>query len=385
MDAPDSPPAVETLTRRMARLWLVDVPGRLHRLLPGLAFSFLDGAWTAARPSVAAFAPLAGFLVGLLAPFAWPGLEVVYTESLVLMALVIAGAILSGPVGVMLWAGYAVGDLLFGTVPTGGSPLWLRQASRLVPLVLLVVPAIVLPTVAQKLIWPMPLRWLTNRSARVGARAILYAATCGLLVFTWAQAMIVLVRPVFGWVRGNPTVEAIFQVQVRWPWLVGVAIAAALVRVLAEHALLRESPRAQAAIEVTRQLRARLRPRTSLWQRVPAPVRVILVTAFMMVVLAGIYERWFDALAVVAVVAPLEAWRNGLVGPRGNRWASVLAGWPLLVRFLALVGVGYLVSYWVAAVLYDTGSFRLVLAGALLTVIATYLLFPSTTREELAA
>jgi hypothetical protein len=379
---PVSPaPRVQRSIGALGRFWLVEVPRRTHRFSPRLAFTFLDGAWTARWPAVAGFAPVAAFLVGFLAPLAWPGLEVVYTESLSLMAVVIAGAILSGPVGVMLWVGYAFGDLMFGESARAASPL-IRLASRLVPLVLLAVPAIVIPAVSQMLVWPLRFRWLSNRMARVWARALLYAAACGVLVFTWAQAMIVLVRPIFGWVGANSTFEAIFPVQVRWPSLVGVAVAAALARVLAQQAVLRHDARAEAVIELAQQLRARMIPRQGLWERVPAPAQVVAVTVLAMVTLSGIYERWFDALAVAAVVAPLEAWRNGLFGDLAGLWGSISRRWPLLVRFLTLVAVSYLAAYWTAAVLYRTQSFRLVLAGALVAVIATYLLLPPAQSER---
>lgn len=371
------------VVQKLGRLWLVDLPKRLYRFFPSMSLAFLDGSWTGAWPRVAAFAPVGALLVGLLAPLAWPGLEVVYTESLSLMTLVIAGAILSGPVGVMLWLGYAFGDLMFGDLPSYAFDVFplLRLASRLVPLILLAMLAIVIPAVAQKVVWRLRFSRIPNRKARIWARGILLAGSCGLLVFTWAQAMVVLVNPVFRWVGDEPTVEAIFPVQVRWPFLVGVAFAAALGRVWAEDIALGSHHRAQAVAEAVRQLRAQGTHRLGIWARFPSWVPVSAVTVLIVLTLSGIYERWIDALAVAVVVALLEAWRRGLFGNQVERWGGIVQRWPLVIRFLALVVVSYLVAYLVAAIFYSTGSFRLVLVGALLALIATYVFLPQPAEK----
>lgn len=96
----------------LGRLWSVQVPGWLDPWAPQLADAFADGAWTAGWRALAAVAPLAGWALGFLFPLLWPGMKDIYSESLFFMAVVICGAILSGPVGVMLLLGYIVGDFL---------------------------------------------------------------------------------------------------------------------------------------------------------------------------------------------------------------------------------------------------------------------------------
>src|SRR5439155_22699867 len=80
--------------------------------LPPPADALADGAWTAAWPGVAAVTPLVALALGFLAPLLLPGLLDVYTESLPFMLLLVAAAILSGPAGLGLLLGYAVGMLL---------------------------------------------------------------------------------------------------------------------------------------------------------------------------------------------------------------------------------------------------------------------------------
>src|SRR4051812_38955148 len=95
---------------RLAGFWSVRAPAWLDNWFPQVAKATADGSWTAAWKPVAAYLPLAAFVLGLLCRFIFPSIYVVYSESLIFMALVIGGAILSGPVGVMLLLGYIVED-----------------------------------------------------------------------------------------------------------------------------------------------------------------------------------------------------------------------------------------------------------------------------------
>lgn len=372
--------STEGLTVRLAKLWSLTIPGRLAKRAPTLADSFRDGAWTAAWPPVAAFAPLAGLILGFLAALV---LDVSYTESLAFMMLVIAGAIMSGPVGVMLLAGYAVGNLLLKEGYYSSSsysdflPRFLTAwGGKLIVLALLAFPAVLLPPLARRMVWPVAGRAAPGN--RLAVRAALYAAVVGVLVFLWAQAMVVLVRPVFVLPSsgGQPTPEAIEPVQNLWPWLVAVGVVAAAGRVIVESRVLRRFPWATAVAEAYRNWWALAPRRPSTWQQAPALVRVLVVALLGTALLAGTYERWFDPLIAFVGVGALEAWRlgvqRGLIG--GVRGA--IRRIPGIVRFVIAVILGYGVAYLPVSSMFFAGSLRPVLFGALASMAVFYLLFP---------
>ncbi|MCA1735476.1 MAG: hypothetical protein LC739_04990 [Actinobacteria bacterium] len=376
-----APASTEGLTARLAKLWSLTIPRRLANRAPALADSFRDSAWTAVWPPVAAFAPVAGLLVGFLAAFVWPGLEHSYTESLVFMMLVIAGAILSGPVGMMLLVGYGAGSLLFGETFTSpfGYPNTLTRlvtawGGKLIVLALLAFPAVLLPTLARRMVWPIVGK--ADPANRLAIHAGLYAAVSGFLVFVWAQAMVVLVRPVFVIpYRGDePTFEAVNPVQNLWPWLVAAAVVTAAGRVIVESRVLGRSPRATAVAEEYRQWWVRTGRRPSPWQRAPVQVRVLVVSVLGTALLAGTYEHWLDPLIALFGIGVLETWRQGMLGDFAGGLGKAISRIPVIVRFVVAVVLAYGVAYLPVWALFDANSLRPLLYGALASMAVFYLL-----------
>ena len=362
----------------LSRFWSVELPARLDRLAPTLADRVADGAWTAAWPGVAGVAPLVALVVGLLAPRSWPGLDHVYSESLSFMLVVIAGAIFSGPVGVMLFLGFVVGDFFGGgaaaSIYRGGLLIFFRQrGSQLIGYLLLAIPALVVPPLARRMARQvlLPLR----PEALIWERAALYATGCGVLIYLWAQGMIVLIRPVFTWLNAPPTVPAIYQVQHRWSWLVGVAVLAAMARVVLEQAVSARLPRISVVMELHRQ-RWAVGHRGTIWQGLPTPLRIGMETGIIMLLLSGTYEGWLDALIVMVVGALLSAWRAGLTGWLPATWGEGMRKVPAMLRLAAAPFLGYQLATLVFARVWKGNSFKPVLFGALLTLVVFHVLFP---------
>ena len=366
----------------LSQLWSVRVPRWLDPWAPQLADAFADGAWTAAWRSVAAYAPLGAAVVGFLTPMIWPGIRHVYSESLLFMMLVIAGAILSGPVGAMLLFGYVVGDLLGGTPARSyfGSSVeyFLRRGgSQLISYLLLAIPAVLVPLLARRMARQVPLdRLPSDPTIRLGARAGLYAAGCGALVYLWCQAMIVLIRPVFTWLGSQPTVEAIRYVQVWWDWLVTVGMLAAVARVMLEEVIARRAPRMAVVAELQRQRGMGNARRGEFRRRLPSAARIAIASLVVTLLLAGTYVSWTDALIVMVASVFLSAWHARLIGILPPGWATVMHKVPALLRLAAAPLVGYVLANIVIGIFWRTQSFRPVMLGALLTLVVFYLFFP---------
>lgn len=378
---PESTRAPDPLTR----LWCVRLPRALDPWAPPLADALADGAWTAAWPGVAALAPLAGLAVGFLAPLAWPGIKYVYSESLTFLMVVVGAAILSAPLGVGVLGGYIAGVAVFGTAsayPFASYPLH-RIGSLLIVYMLLAIPAVTVPQLARRMADELALLIPSPEELRRVARAALYAIAAALLVFLWCQATIVLIRPVFTWMRNSPTVEAVRNVQVYWRWLVGTAVVAVVARTVLEWGVARRSA-VVAVLEAERW--SEPHRRWAQWRKLPLPVRVGLAALAVTFLLAGAYTAWIDAVLMALAVAALGAWRTGLIGGGlPAAWARAVLKVPTLLRYAVAVLVGYWLASVAASALWGTGTFRPVLLGIFLSLVMFYLLLPRPPEARVPA
>src|SRR5262249_46361420 len=158
--------------------------------------ALVDGAWTSAWRGMAGLTPLVGLVLGFLTPILWPGTGHAYSDSPLFLAAVVAGAILSGPVGLTLLGGYATGDLLSGGGPIGrsfyaGLPTSPFETalkgggSQLVSYILLAIPAVSVPRLARSLTSAVPRLLADHPRAWRVAQAAFFALTCAALVFLW--------------------------------------------------------------------------------------------------------------------------------------------------------------------------------------------------------
>lgn len=369
----------DELDRRLVQIWSVHLPVWIDPWAVRLADAFADGAWTARWRKVSAFAPPIAFGVGFLFPVLWPWMKDVYTESLLFLMIVVAGAILSGPVGVMLLLGYVLGDLA-SVLFERGYGRGPRLAGHFVSYMLLALPAVILPQLGRRMSEQIASLWSTESELRHALRALLYALSSGLLAFLWCQAMIVLVRPVFTFARNSPTTEAVIQVQTRWGWVVAVAMLCAAARVLVEEVARRSSAGAWIT-ELEQQRWADPARRGLFWRRTPLIVRVALSAMVVTLLLSGTYANLFDAFIVLVTIGVLKAWRSGLFGAFPPWWSKAATKIPVLVRFILAPLIGYALAHAVIAVFWRTGSLRPVMLGALLTLIIFHLLFPHRRPE----
>ena len=373
--------------------WSVTLPHWLDPWAPRFADAFADGAWTAAWRGVSAIAPLLALVIGLLVPQVWPGMRSVYTESPLFLGLIIAGAIFSGPVGVMMLLGNVIAMLMWGST---GVPLrarhqeWLgyfvrRWGSVLISYLLLAIPAIMVPQQARWMAEEMPLPSKITAGIKVAVQAILFAVGCGILVYLWCQAMPVLIRPIFTWLRMDPRVEAIVPLQQGWQWLVGAAATAALVRLLAERMVIGDSSRVTSISELQEQRWSNPERRDQFWRNIPELPRIILRSVVMTLVLAGIYQQWIDALLVAILIIFFEAWRAGLIARFPEWWERAVMKVPALLRFGTALLFGFLLSQWIITRQWRGDTFRPVLWATVSTLLIFYFLFPQRTELEQAA
>jgi hypothetical protein len=378
---------------RVTYFWSVTLPHWLDPWAPRFADAFADGAWAAAWRGMSGIAPLLALAVGFLVPQVWPGMRTVYTESLLFMVLIIVGAILSGPVGVMMLLGHIIAMLVWGST---GVPLrtrnqqWLdyfvrREGSLLISYLLLAIPAIMVPRQARWMAEEAPLPVKASDTARVATQAILYGVGCGLLIYLWCQAVPALIRPIFTWLGMAPRVEAILPLQQGWQWLVSAAALAPIARLLAEWMATSDSSRASVITALREQRWSNPDRRGEFWLNIPVLVRIILRSAVITLVLAGIYQQWIDALLVAIVIIFFDTWRAGLIAYFPEWWEQTITKLPALLRLVTALSFGFVLSYWIITRQWSGDTFRPVLWATVSTLLIFYFLFPQRIETQQAA
>ena len=382
---------------RLTILWSVALPRLLDRFAPPLADGFADGAWMSGWRGVAAVLPILAFAIGILAPGHWPGIQShAFTSSLSFMIVAIILGILSGAVGVALVIGYSIGDLLSNPYDPSAiaNALWyesfwgridalgtrpflvvLHYGALVISYVLLAILVVIVPQFAHRMSeelaerigrWPVP---------RLLSSVLLYAAGCGVLVYLWSQAMVVLIRPLET-SKGSPSIpQELFSVlQAQWIWLVIAAALAAAVRLVLENWATGNRRRAK-VIMTLQQARSSGSKGRGFWAAVPRPVQIALVSISTAALLAGIATDSVQLLVAAAGIALIQVLRYVVSGP-----LSGLTRVPLAVRFLVALGVGALLLNALMGYLLqlspDGTGFLPILVGALLMMAIVGVLFP---------
>ncbi len=392
---PPQPPAQPTAQQppdeRLEQIFYLRAPAWLDDWFPHIANAMSDGAWTAAWRGVGAYAPVAAFAVGLLCRILFPQILTTFSESLLFMMLVIVASLLSGTVGLGLLAGYIIEDLIVGDraglytsfyatdLGPGYAALGLAGVlgGKIVSYLLLSIPAVTIPLLVRNLAPSIKLHTITDPNSRTFALAGLHGAIAGVLIYLWAQSVVVLLRPLFTWVGGVPTVEAINPVQTQWIYLVGVGAIAAAGRVLLERKL---APTASRAAVATRLQRQRFTGEgQGILDKVPGIVRIVIPSVVIAMLLAGTYEAWVDAIIVAVVVAVLGLWRSRIIRiiPLPSQWSLTIRRIPTLMRLAIAPFIGYLLSTIVLTPMWNGAmGLRPVMIGSLLTLLVFYVLFP---------
>lgn len=357
-----------------AGFWSVALPRFLDPVAPALAAAIADGAWTAAWPALSLALPLVALAIGLGAPFVKGQMQYLFTESLLFLALAIGGAILSGPVGVMLLLGYAIGAPLARlspsplTGPLSGEAVTRYGASLLTADLLLAFATVVLPFAARGLLPARP-QARGSASALVPVlRVVLFPVACAALAYLWCQAAPALLRPAFTFLATQPTPEVVRPLQQHWPALVIVAAAAAIARLLFEAVARRSRGGFIARLEVERQRTAAPGGLAAL----PSLLRLAAVAGIAALLLAGMYETAWGAILVAAAVIVVARVRTAMPGG----WVRAVACMPALLRFAFATLAAYGLAYAVLAALWNQGSMRAALIATLLGWLPFALLFP---------
>jgi hypothetical protein len=218
-------------------------------------------------------------------------------------------------------------------------------------------------------------RYLVPLLEPVGA-----AIAAGFGAYVWAKTVPLLIRPVFTWPGGVPEVAAIRPLQAYSYLLVTFVALAAVGRVFLERKALVGRTATFSQI-LWAGLRARLAkgPRTGVGGLVMVGLGAVGTTWL----LSGLIGNYFEAFVVLMFFAALLFVRFFLVTV-GAPVVGLLVKVPYLIRFLAGLGLGYLVARVVIGIFWSsTTSFLPVLVSACVAVaVMTLLTLPNPAKTS---
>ncbi len=375
------------------RLWVTG-PRRLALRFPSLRGVAGDGHVVTTVPAAGVALPVVSLLLGLVWGLARLGYEDVWSESLLLVCLLVALGCFSSQLGALVLAGFVLGDVVSNRPAVGyerssSGSFWFSGAlgegllghllhvrvPDLITYLLLTSVVLVLPravrgavsTVGRGRVMPPVVAWLLASG--------LVAVITWLGVGAWVAGAPTLVRPVFVWGSpgGVPTVEAIRPLQDSGEVVVAVAVAAVLLR-QGWLALAMFVPSVRARLDAAESAPPPAAAGRPLRHSRPLP-SALLTAALATLTLAGILEHvliWPVAFAVFLTVRwlrfdqvrvpGLDAWRRVVnVAPA---WARLIGLW-LLSRVVA------------GAVSNDlVGSYTALAVVVLVSVVFVFAIFP---------
>lgn len=330
-----------------------------------------------------AYLPPAAFLVGMVLSLVRPREEVVYTQSLLLVAVAVVVAGFGGQLGGQFLLGYVISDLVRGSdleyyldrgllygflrvrVPQILSYIWLGTLTVTAPFLAVGLRRITLRSLPERV------------AANVWVRGALQGFLYGALVYAWSQAIPLLIRPIFVWTRGVPPVSAAYYMQAYEHLLVTLGVASGMVRAYLEHRVAQVSRIGDSSTAV-------LWP-VPPWAKWPPVVQIVAGGALSVFLLAGMILSWWEALLFLVLFSGFQWVRSALQLP--GPWRSVIERVPLVLRLGAALWLGGYLSKWALSdSWYRTNTFQPVMIGVVVSLVVFYLLVPDLSatrgREE---
>ncbi|MGL4609047.1 MAG: hypothetical protein ACRCYY_05090 [Trueperaceae bacterium] len=347
---------------RLTKLWWFQIPKWLKRH-PILFGSLTDGFYLVQWPIVAAFTPPVALALSFLAGAKAPG-ETFSSSLLLLLALIIPG-IMSAHLGLWVVFGYSLGNLFFheqwSYVSHPLAVLFQVKVPLVLSYLLLALAVVIIPLV------------LTAARLRVRSlkKPLVEFVLGGLLIsgliWVWALATIVLIRPVFTWQGSQPTTSAIEPLQVHtWALALGAFTAFTFRFFLERQARsdhikqwIRELQQSTPPVEQ--------QPITGLLQH----AGLASVLTFLM---SGMMGRWFEA-ALVWTFLFFLLWLRHKLATTSFPLIRLLTRVPWILRFIISIGLGYALSHVVVSALWQrTNTFQPVLLSTCLSLAITTLI-----------
>lgn len=349
--------------QRLTDRWWIRRPLLLRYVGVTPFLASMDGYVLTTKARLGAIAPPVALLLGLLVGWKTWGYAAIFSESLLLMALIAALGTLSAHLGGALVVGLAFGDFVLrreswtlccsvdGFLHSGFLAHFARERVPLLILyALLVFLAVLVPLAVKGLVSELRPADLPRRY-QAGVAVTAHVLLTGALVYLWAQTVPVLIRPAWTWVGiYDLPVEAVQPLQLNSIRIVLVAMAASAGR-MAWQLRTADRPELGAQIDLRVSRIQAAEPVRPFPDRLPPLVRIVLQAATATVMMSGLFLNWIEGLVVGVVVLGLLAVRLGLIRVPLGPWPRIARRIPLAARMLA----GLLIVYIVARIVVPGG------------------------------
>ena len=378
---------MSTLTMpRFSSLWWWHLPAAVAKISPSFAAALIDGLYLPERrksANASGFALVGGFLLGVT----HVGFHSAFTESLLLMALLLILATVTR--GIAAWAalGLAIGDISASvgqTIIQSNISLQtslLRLGSLTIVYLLLFALTVFIPQFSERLAASVQLPASLNKQPGVsmGTMVAVGAAASSTLVWIWVHSTPLLIRPVFTWFNQQPTIAVMEPLQQHGTVLIVIAA----ISYCARFALQRLAPAFHVAPLDLSSIRKTIRESSLRTQQHPTSVRIaarVLLTTF---VLSGMLMTWTDTLLIVFVQILCHGIRFNIL-ERIPLLSKTMTFVPLPLRLV----IWLLCTYEIAATIVpfywnSSNTFRPIVLSVACSMIVYSLLFPVMKRRVL--
>ena len=370
------------LAQRLTQFWWIRLPHMARRLSVQALLVLVDGLFISVWPRVATVLSPLALILGLLFGAFHPFFRVVFSESWPVLILAVLLGVFSGHLGAMFLVGFAFGDFfLFHTDWTFPGGLFQNLLRVRVPLLieygLLAFMTTGISLATKTLLMQLRPPQRLPRQTRVALAVVGHLGLTLLLVYLWMQVVPILIRPVFTWPGGGPSVEAMEKLQFRgWVLLVVAGLAS-----LGRSGLLQlvnRTPDLSAALEERELQLNDGAPVVPASATIPLPASVALTSIWATLMLSGMLEAWWQGLILLIVIAGVRLARARLVVPGALMpWARQVARFPLPLRLAVGILLTTLLSrIALAPLLVRTNSFWPILFLTVLALLIFYVLDP---------
>jgi hypothetical protein len=385
---------------KLADVWWCKIPGLASRFSRQLGIALCDGFYLLRWPKVAAYAPPAVLVLGLLlgAIRLFPGET--FTFSLLLIALFLVPASFGAGLGAWLTIGYAIGDFIFFRPRMVQPGLLLREPLPVLTRVGL--PALILYVLLAGLLVGVPLvsaglrlqvlNFVTRMMQRTGrlkrgphrrwmavAAAPIQGVLQATLVYVWIHNVPTLIRPVYTWIGSIPPVPAMAPLQNHGDYLVWLAAALGTVRVLLEYRHIQRQD-STAAIARVLQTMMRVKPRSEgVFIAIP---RVLFKAVFITFMLSGLILSISEGVFLLVLVLAGLAIREVII-PSRPALTKAITDVPVLIRLIGGSVASYVLSTIVMRLMWDNAgqSFRPLVAGVPISLLIFAIVLPGPPRD----
>ena len=351
-----------TVVQDAAKKWWITIPLWLRRISPFLSAAWADGIYLTAWPWIAVLLPLLALLVGLFEGAThwsfhatlWeaqivPQRAVAFAQIRQLLFLAAALGPFSAQLGLLLVAGYALGDW-FLAGPAFDYPrlslLWHflqigvpQLISYLLFFMLAVQPVLTARILSSSIWWPKRF----SGGVKYWAIAVFSTALQGFMVAAWTYAAPMAIRPIWMWAwHGEypPLTLSYFSTMVD-PWLPWLTVAAAIARAGITWGVRRNTIVRDNAVKLAAAL-SQPGPR-ALTQYLPAWATALLGALIVTLLAAGYMATLRLGVEIFILVAAILLVRACVLPriPGWSVWTALMAAVPLLFRWFG-IGGGYL-------------------------------------------